>query len=328
MNRGDRRSAIGEPMEYKDYYRTLGISKSADEKEIRRAYRKLAQQFHPDKNPGDKGAEEKFKEINEAYEVLKDPVKRSRYDQFGSSYQQWERMGGQPGGFDWSQWTSGGPRVEYSGDLGDLFGGGGFSDFFNSLFGGGAARARARSGPGGGFRPAEELASRDVEQTVEITLEEAYSGTTRTLQKDGNRIQVKIPPGARTGTRVRVKGKGTDRAGLTGDLYLVVNVASHPVLERKENDLHMELKVDLYTALLGGVARLETPGGVLELTIPPESQPDQTIRLAGRGMPYLRSPEKRGDLYVRLAVQLPRNLSHEEKTLFQQLAALRREGNQ
>ena len=307
-------------MEYKDYYKTLGVPRSADQKEVKRAFRKLAQQHHPDKNPGDKRAEEKFKEINEAYEVLRDPEKRSKYDQFGDSYQQWQRTGGQPGGFDWSQWAAGGSGAEFSGDLSDLFGQG-LHDF---LYGQAASRARG----GTGFGRMDDLVGRDLEQSVEISVEEAYSGTSRTLQKKGNRIQVKIPPGAHTGTRVRVKGGGAARGGAAGDLYLAVSVAPHPVFEIKENDLYMNHKVDLYTAVLGGKARLVTPGGALDLTIPPESQPGQTFRLAGKGMPFLRNPEKHGALYVRLAVDLPRKLSPEEQDLFRRLAELRPNGKQ
>ncbi|MBI4771502.1 MAG: J domain-containing protein [Chloroflexi bacterium] len=311
-------------MNYKDYYKILGVPKSADDKEIRRAFRKLAQQYHPDKNPGNKQAEEKFKDLNEAHQVLSDPQKRAKYDQLGSSYAQWERMGGQPGGFDWSQWTpgGGGTRVDF-GDLGDLFGDGSFSDFFQTLFGGVPRGGR----PAGGGGSSRRVAGQNMEQPIEITLEEAYTGASRTLQKDGRRLQVKIPAGARTGTRVRIRGEGNPGPGGAGDLYLVITVKPHPIFERKEDDLYMDLKLDLYTAVLGGEARVETPGGAVLLTIPAESQSGQTFRLAGKGMPHLRSHDKRGDLYVMLAVQTPRNLSSKERTLFSELAALRRDSS-
>lgn len=308
-------------MEYKDYYKILGVDKSADEKEIKRAYRKLAVKYHPDKNPGNKQAEEKFKELNEAYEVLGDSKKRARYDQLGSSYRQWERMGGQPGGFDWSQWAagapSGGTRVEY-GDLEDLFGGGGgFSDFFNSIFGGAGTRTAGRT------RTAQ-VPGQDVEQPIEISLEEAYQGTTRTLQKDGTRLEVKIPAGSKTGTRVRVAGEGSPGlGGRPGDLYLVVTVRPHASFERKGNDLYTDVPVDLYTAVLGGETHVSTLAGDVVLTIPPESQQGQTFRLSGRGMPDLRDPKTRGDLYARMQVQVPRQLTDREKELFQELARMR-----
>lgn len=309
-------------MEYKDYYKTLGVDKNADEKEIKRAYRKLAVKFHPDKNPGDKQAEEKFKELNEAYEVLSDSQKRAKYDQLGSSYQQWERMGGRPGGFDWSQWAAGAPgggtRVEY-GDLNDLFGGaGGFSDFFNSIFGGAAPRTARRA------RTTQAVRGQDVEQEVEVSLEEAHGGTTRLLEKDGRRLEVKIPAGAKTGTRVRVAGEGAPGlGGGAGDLYLVVKVRPHPTYERKGNDLYADVPVDLYTAVLGGEARVPTLAGDVVLTIPPESQQGQTFRLSGRGMPELRNPQTRGDLYARLQIQMPKSLSDRERQMFNELARLR-----
>jgi curved DNA-binding protein len=299
-------------MEYKDYYRTLGVARDADQKEIKRAYRKLALQYHPDKNPDDRAAEERFKEINEAYEVLGDREKRSKYDQLGSSYRAWERGGGRQGGFDWSQWASGvpgGARVEV-GDLGDLFGGG-FSDFFNTIFGmGGAARSAPRRG-------------RDLEHGVSITLAEAYRGTSRSLQLDGRRLEVDIPAGARTGTKVRLSGKGEAGDRQTGDLYLRIEVLPDESFTRKGDDLYTEVPVDLYAAVLGGEVPVQTFEGPVILTVPPGSQSGQTLRLKGRGMPSLRDPSRHGDLYARLKISLPRNLSAEERELFQRLAALR-----
>lgn len=303
-------------MEYRDYYKILGVSKDADDKAIKRAYRKLAVQYHPDKNPGDKRAEEKFKELNEAYEVLGDATKRAKYDQLGSSYSQWERAGGQPGGFDWSQWTAGRPggtRVEV-GDIQDLFGGmGDFSEFFNNIFGGmGARGARAPRARG-----------RDLEQPVEISLEEAYQGTRRILEKDGRRLEVTIPPGAKTGTRVRMTGEGGPGVGgPPGNLYLVVNVRAQPGVERRDDDLHMDVSVDVTTAVLGGEVRVTTLGGDVVLRLPAESQAGQTFRLTGRGMPALRDPKSHGDLYVRLQIRLPKGLSARERELYEELARL------
>jgi curved DNA-binding protein len=300
-------------LEYKDYYRVLGVERNADEKAIKRAYRKLAVRFHPDKNPGDKEAEERFKEINEAYEVLGDAAKRAKYDQLGASYDAWQRMGGRPGGFDWTQWmgeSPGGIHVEV-GDLDDLFGGG-FSDFFQTIFGG-TAGAR---GPAGRARSR----GRDLEQPVAISLQEAFSGTTRELRRNGRKLEVRIPPGARSGTRVRVSGQG--EAG--GDLFLLIDVAPDPRFTRDGDDLHTQVDVDLYTAVLGGEIEVPTPGGQVVLTIPAGSQPGATFRLKGRGLPGLQQPARKGDLFAHLQIQLPRSLSAEEKDLFQKLASLRR----
>ena len=301
-------------MDYKDYYKILGVSKTATEKEIKSAYRKLAQQYHPDKIPGNKKAEDKFKEINEAHEVLGDPQKRAKYDRLGASYSQWERAGRPGGGFDFGQWsTPGGTRV----DLNDLFGGeGGFSDFFTSLFGN-------LGGAGQTFRPTARARGEDIEQPVEIPLEEAFAGTRRTLQMDSRRLEVAIPAGARTGTKVRISGEG--RAGQTrGDLYLVVTVAPHPQFRREDDDLHGDFTVDLYTALFGGEARVPTLSGEVVLTIPAETQTGKVFRLTGQGMPKLRRPKERGDLYARALVHIPTNLSEKERKLFAELAALRK----
>jgi len=305
-------------MDYKDYYKILGVERKAEQNEIKRAYRKLALKFHPDKNPGDKKAEERFKEINEAYEVLGDSDKRAKYDHLGASYQAWQRRGGQPAGFDWSEWMNspqGGVTFEV-GDLGELFGGG-FSDFFNTVFGGMAGQrqgATSRAGSRG----------RDIEQPIAISLAEAYTGTSRTLRLDGRTLEVRIPPGAATGTRVRISGQGGSGSENAGDLYLVVQVADDERFERRGDDLHADVSVDLYTAVLGGEAKVTTPGGTVVLTIPPGSQPGQALRLKARGMPRLRNPRQSGDLYVRLKVELPCDLSEREQQLFRELADLRR----
>ena len=303
-------------MEYKDYYKILGVPRSADADEIRRAYRKLALKHHPDKNPGDKQAEEHFKDINEAYEVLGDASKRARYDQLGASYRAYQRTGAAPGAFDWSQWMSGAPggmRVEV-GDLGDLFGGS-FSDFFNAIFGGMT---------GGAGEAGRRARGRDVEQAVRISLKEAYEGTTRNVRVDGRRLEVKIPAGAQTGTKVRIAERGEAARGKAGDLYLVVEVETDPRFDRKGDDLYAEAPVDLYTAVLGGEAKVATPGGPVVLTIPAGSQPGQLFRLTGRGMPRLRESDRSGDLYIRLKVEIPRDLSKRERELFQELASKKR----
>ena len=296
-------------MEYKDYYKILGLERSASADEVRKAYRKLAMQYHPDRNPGDKQSEEKFKDINEAYQVLSDPQKKARYDQLGSAYSNWQQRGGGPGDFDWSQWFSGQPRggtrVEYSGNLDDLFGQGVFSEFFQSIFGGmsGAQTAtRARQAPA-------------YQQAVIITLEEAYRGTTRALQSNRRRIEVRIPAGVKTGSKVRVAGAGPE--GL--DLYLIVEVAEDPRFEREGDDLRTTSTVDVFTALLGGEVEVETLEGKVTLKVPAGTQPEQVFRLAGRGMPRLKSAQK-GDLFVRIKVKIPKNLSSKQRALLEEAA--------
>jgi curved DNA-binding protein len=300
-------------MEYKDYYQVLGVDRKASADEIKRQYRKLALKYHPDKNPDNPEAETRFKEINEAYEVLGDAEKRSKYDQLGSTYQDWERMGGQPGGFDWSQWgggTSGGVRVEV-GDLGEMFGGG-FSDFFNAIFGGtGAQESSARS--------TASSRGRDIEQPIQITMQEAYAGTTRSFRRDGKTLEVTIPPGAKTGTKIRVSGKGESGQRQSGDLFLVVDIQPDARFKREGDDLHTEVEVDLYTAVLGGEVTIPTPGGDVVLTIPAGSQPDQSFRLKRRGMPKLRG-KGQGDLYAHLDVKLPQDLTKKERELFETLS--------
>lgn len=313
-------------MEYKDYYKILGVDRKASKADIKRAYRKLALQYHPDRNPGNKQAEEKFKEINEAYQVLSDPDKRGRYDQLGESYANYQQRGGAPGGFNWDDWfvqqqAQGGRRGNVQvdiGDLNDILGGGGFSDFFRSIFGGGM--------PDMGQEPRQRSASRreaarpsSYEQETEITLQEAYQGTTRRFEIDGRRIDVKIPAGARTGTKVRVAEALSGQEGQKGDLYLVIRVLDDPKFERKGSDVFTDAAMDLYTAVLGGEATVETLSGNVVLTIPPGTQPGQTFRLAGRGMPNLKNPESHGDLFARAKVRIPRNLSPKQRELFQQL---------
>jgi curved DNA-binding protein len=322
-------------MEYKDYYQILGVPRTATQDDIKKAYRKLARQYHPDNNPDDKQAEAKFKDLNEANEVLSDPQKRQKYDAFGSQWQQYQRTGGQPGGFDWSQWTAQTQAYD-TGDLSDLFGDGGFSDFFTQLFGGRGTN-RTRRGPtvhtteyGPFGRTAQSTRGpqrgMDFEQPVEIPLRDAFTGTTLTLQKDGQRLEVKVPAGVKTGSKIRVSGQGEAgrQGGGAGDLYLVVSVQADPHFERDGDDLKTEAPVDLYTLILGGEAMVKTLSGQVSMKVPPETQPGRVIRLRGQGMPHLRDSQKRGDLYVKVQARLPQHLSHEEKKLFEQLAKLRK----
>jgi len=311
-------------MEYKDYYEILGVDRNASEKEIKRAYRRLARELHPDVNPGDEQAEEKFKEINEAHEVLSDTEKRARYDQLGANWQQWQRQGRDPGNFDWSQWTAGGPngvRVEWDGNLGDLFGGGGFSDFFRSIFG--SMAGRQAGGAGNPFGRTSR--GQDMEATVEITLQEALQGATRLLERDGRQIRVKIPPGARSGSKVRVAGKGgaSPTGGPPGDLYLAITVKPHPILKREGQNLRCNVDVDVYTAVLGGQVRVPTLNGDVSLTIPAGTSSGKTFRLRGKGMPNPRKPKQLGDLLVTIQITVPKKLGSRERELFQELAQLK-----
>ncbi len=317
-------------MEYKDYYQILGVDRKASEDEIKRAYRKLALKYHPDRNPGDKEAEEKFKEVNEAYQVLSDAEKRARYDQLGDSYTRYQQRGGAPGGFNWDDWfvqqgrgyPGGGVRVEM-GDLGDLFGGGGFSEFFYRIFGGDPGMGQAGRGAGPGFSTGRTrtAAPAPVETETEISLYEAYHGTTRLVDVDGRRLEVKIPAGARTGTKVRVSD-AVSAGGRKSDLYLVIKVREDSQFEIQGSDLHTETPIDLYTAVLGGEVTVQTMTGNVILTVPPGTQPGQRFRLAGRGMPKLKDPQEHGDLYVHVKVRLPRKLTDRQKELFQQLRDL------
>ena len=297
-------------MDYKDYYKILGVPKAASETDIKRAYRKLARENHPDRHPGDKKAEDRLKDINEAYEVLGDPEKRRKYDQLGARYQDWQRMGGDPRGFNRGQ---GGVGMD---DLGDLFAGSGFSDFFTNVFGGGSPRGRRAGG---------RMRGQDVEQNVEVSLEEAYRGATLTFQKNGKSLEVKIPAGVKTGSKLRVAGEGA--AGMSnapsGDLFLVIGVRPHERFKRENDDLVLEMPIDLYTAVLGGEVRVPTLDGTLSLKIPPETQDGRTFKLRGQGMPHLRDPQARGDLLVKVHIRIPQNLSPDEKKLFKELAHLR-----
>jgi len=307
-------------MEFRDYYKILGVERNADSQQIKRAYRKLAKEFHPDRNPGNTQAEDRFKEINEAYEVLSDPEKRQRFDQLGESYTQWQQRGAPGGGFRWEDWVSspGGQRGSVE-DLNDIFGGS-FSDFFQQIFGGiggmrdNQARRTWHSGP----TPSRPKAH---EQAVTISLHEAYHGASRTFDVNGRRLEVKIPRGARTDLKVRAADALTGSDGTRQDLILVITVADDPRFERKGDDLYTNVTVDLVTAVLGGEVSVPSLSGNLVLKIPEGTQPDQLFRMSGRGMPKLKEPDQFGDLYARIKVRLPRKLNEAQRELFRKLAS-------
>jgi DnaJ-class molecular chaperone len=326
-------------MPNKDYYQILGVGRNASEKEIKQAYRRLARRHHPDLNPGDKSAEARFKEINAAYEVLSNPEKRRKYDQFGDQWEYAEQFA-KAGGEERVRWDfgKGGAAFEY-GDVGD------FGDIFSSLFGDAGIGSRVKRGPQRGH---------DIESSIEVTLEEAYHGSTRIIQlqgedpctacggtgKVGNRVcticngagakiiprrlEVKVPPGVKDGSRIRIAGEGVPGrvGGSKGDLYLVVKVLPHGLFERKGDDLYAEVPVPLLTAILGGEVGLASLNGNLSLKIPPETQNGKVFRLAGRGMPQLGNASH-GNLFAKVKVVLPANLTEEERKLFERLQSLR-----
>jgi curved DNA-binding protein len=293
-------------MEYKDYYKILGVDRKADTEAIRSAYRKLAMKYHPDKNPGDKKAEERFKEINEAYQVLSDDKKRAHYDRLGSAYTDFRTGGGRPGDFRWDDW-GGGYSTNVNAD--DLFGGG-FSDFFRTIFGE-AMRSQGRSPFGG--------QEQGYQQEVQISFQEAYEGATRQLQTNGRRLKVRIPAGVTTGSKVRVAGAGPEGV----DLYLVVKIQADDRFEYDGTTLTTTAVVSVFTLILGGDADVETPAGRVKLSIPAGTQPDQVFRLAGRGMPNLKDPKTKGDLYVKLKVQVPKYLSSKQRELIEEASRIK-----
>lgn len=325
-------------MEYKDYYKILGVPKTASQKEIKQAYRKLARKYHPDVNPGDRGAELKFKELNEAYEVLSDEDKRSKYDQLGANWKQYEQYA-QRGGFGGATPGGGGFRVEFGGAGPE--GLGGFSDFFKTFFGGGidlddllggARRGGVRgAGFGGASRPGPSRGI-DVSASLEISLEEAYSGTRKRLSlqvapgQPPQQLDVKIPVGVRSGSRVRVTGKGEPgmAGGPEGDLYLEIKLRPHPVFQVVGDDLHADVPVTLAEAALGAEIEVPTLTGKARIKVPEGSQSGRQLRLRGKGLPRLKGGGH-GDLLVRLRVVTPTDLSERERTLIQELNSLRKE---
>jgi DnaJ-class molecular chaperone len=317
-------------MEFKDYYKTLGVAKTATEKEIKQAFRKLARKLHPDVNPGDKAAEARFKEVNEAYEVLGDPEKRKKYDELGANWRMYEQAGYRPGGagpfaggFNVGG-TGGGFRTMTQEEMEELFGDANpFSDFFTTFFGGGMGSAGTRPGR------VRQRPGRDIENEIELSLEDAYGGTTQrlALTHDGHRrtVDVRIPAGVVTGSRVRISGEGEPGVGggQAGHLYLRVRLTPHPVFELKDRDLHVRVAVPMTTAVLGGEADVQTPSGKpARLRIPPLTQNGQVFRLKGYGMPAVGKPDEKGDLYARVDVQLPTDLSPQEREHYEALRRL------
>ncbi|HEX5071447.1 MAG TPA: DnaJ C-terminal domain-containing protein [Vicinamibacterales bacterium] len=320
-------------MEFKDYYGVLGVPKTATDDEIKKAYRKLARAHHPDLNPGDKAAEAKFKEINEANEVLGDPEKRRKYDELGANWRQYEHQGPPPGGpgfpgggFPGGQ---GGYRTVTPEEMEQLFGNqeSPFSDFFSTFFGGGGAQTGGRRG-----RAARARKGHDIEAVAGLTLEEAFAGTTRkvSVPRDGKErtVEVRIPAGIKDGARIRAAGEGTKGANdaSAGDLYLQIEIQPHPRFERRGQDLYTREAIPVTTAVLGGEVSVPTlSGSTLRLKIPELTSTGRVFRLRGHGMPIVGKPSERGDLYVTAEIQIPSSLTQEERRHYEALQSLSQE---
>lgn len=318
-------------MDYKDYYKVLGVSKTATQDEIKKAFRKLAMKYHPDKNAGDKTAEAKFKEVNEAHEVIGDPGKRRKYDELGSNWNAYQQGGQTGGGFDWGKYQQqyggqGGQTYSTNfGDFGSAFGGGGggFSDFFEAFFGG------AGSGFGGAKQRGgrkQQLKGDDMQAELPIRLEDAYNGAETIFEIGGQKIKLKIKKGAYDGQTLKLPGKGYPghNSGPNGDLLLTLKLQKHPLYNRIDDDLYMDLPLDIFTAVLGGKLDVTTLKGKIKITIPPETSNGKTLRLGGLGMPKYGKDSQHGDLFVKIDLQTPKDLTPEEKKLFEQLRDLRK----
>ncbi len=327
-------------MDYKDYYRILGVSRNASQDEIKKKYRKLASKYHPDRNPDDKSAEQKFKEVGEAYEVLKDPEKRKLYDQVGADWKRYQQAGASADDFDWSKYAGhggGGQRVNINFE--DLFGGGRqsgggspFSSFFETIFGGGGdpfagGRQQGRQYQ---YEPGRTRTTsrkgRDSEAEIPVDLKDLIHGVEKQFRINGERVKVKIPAGIEDGKRLKLKGKGqiSQTGGSKGDLFLKVKVNEPEGIERRGKDIIQTVPLDLYTAVLGGNVTVQTLNGKVKLTIPPETENGKVFRLTGRGLPGVNSSEKRGDYFIKTEIYLPKNLTPKEKKLFKELSKLRK----
>ena len=308
-------------MNYKDYYKTLGVEKKATQPEIKKKFRKLAIKYHPDKNPDDAGSEAKFKEVNEAYEVLGDPEKRKKYDELGANWKQYEQFqnaGGNRGG--------GQRTYQYSGDYSDFFGGqggGGFSDFFNSFFGGGGydGTGSAFGGQEAQFARSRSRSPRrtNTQASLPLSFNEAFAGVGKVVQIDGQRIKLNIKPGAKEGQKLKVTGKG--RGG--GDLIITLNVESPADYELNGLTLTKKVNVDVYTAVLGGKVGVETPHGKINMPIAKGTQSGKKLRLKGKGMPDYDKQGTFGDLILEVQIKVPTDLSEKEISLFEDLQAQR-----
>lgn len=293
---------------YKDYYKILGVSKSATEKDIKQAYRRLARKYHPDVNPGDKQAEEKFKEVSEAYEILSDSDKRTKYDQFGQYWQQMGSAGPGPG-------RPPGGEQGFDGFNFDIGGAGGFGDIFEVIFGNRAGRQS-----GGARREAPK--GQDLEYEMEVTLEEAFHGATKKLTLNGKKVEVKVPKGVKEGSRIRLAGQGSPGfGGKRGDLYLIAKMRPHSKFERKGDDLYVDVEIPFTVGALGGDVQVPTLTGTASMKVLEGTSSGRVFRLGGQGMPKL-SGTGRGDLYARAKLVVPKRLSDRQRELLTELASI------
>jgi len=298
----------------KDYYSILGIAKTATDEEIKKAFRKLAVKYHPDKNAGNKEAEEKFKEINEAYEVLSDPEKRPKYDRYGANWNQFNGAGQQQGAHQYGGAAGGGQSYTYEGDPGEFFGqGGDFADIFGEFFN--------RGGGGTGARGNRPYKGQDYTAEMTITLEEAYSGTAKIVTLDDQKIRITLKPGAYEGLTIRLGGKGAAgrNGGPAGDLYINIHVSPHTSYKREGDQIRQTVPVDLFTAVLGGEKEVNTLSGQLKIKIPAGTQNGKVLRLRGKGMPVYDKAGQTGDLLLEIQVQIPDKLTEEQQELFRRL---------
>lgn len=304
-------------MDFKDYYKILGVDKNASQAEIKSAYRKMAQKYHPDKNKGDSAAESTFKDVAEAYQVLSDPEKRNKYDTLGSNWQQHRQTGGSGSDFNWNDWVPNSKRTAGSRKagktVGDIFNqGGSFSDFFEQIFG-------STYGKQSGFAAKPE-AGEDLKIEIELTLEDVFNGVTKKININGKTIEVKFKKGISDDYTLKISGKGKPgrNGGPDGNLLINVKVIEHNQYIRKINDLYVETQVELFTMLLGGETKLKTLGGTLQIKIPEASQNGKEMKLKGQGMPIYDKNGDRGDLFIKLFAKLPSSISEKEKNIIKE----------
>jgi len=304
-------------MEFIDYYKILGISKDASEKEIKKAYRKQARKYHPDVNPNDESAKKQFQRINEANEVLSDPEKRKKYDKYGKD---WEHAEAYEKARQQQQQYSGGGRQYYSGASGD-FSESDFSDFFESMFGGRASAGHST----GSRRTAHKFRGQDFRAELHLDLKDVYKTHKQTLTVNGKKIRLTIPAGVENNQTIKIKGHGGKgiNGGPNGDLYITFNITNNTRFKRGGKNLYTTVDLDLYTAILGGEVTIETLSGKVKLKVKPETQNGTKVKLKGKGFPIYKKEGQYGDLYITYHVKLPTNLSKKEKELFEELAKLR-----
>ena len=311
-------------MAHKDYYKILGVDKTASIEDIKKAYRKLAMKYHPDQNPDNKVAEEKFKEVNEANEVLSNPEKRKRYDEFGENWEYFEKSGGNRQ----QQQRGGGGQQQYNFTADDFADDEHFKDIFEKFFGGNFGGGGGFSGGGSGsqrFTSNHTARGASYEAELQILLADSFHGVKRILELENQQIAITLKRGVRDGQRIRIPEKGGRglNGGKNGDLFVTIRLISDPFVERNGDDLNVKLNVDIYTALLGGKVNLKTFHGTKNISIKEGTENGSTLRLKGLGMPKYENPNEFGDLYAKINITLPKNLTEKEKSLFKELAEMR-----